>query len=281
VAGGAVPSFADVLVARAEDDHAAILFEDETISYRAFIAEAAARAALLREARREGPFHVGVLLENVPEYLYWIGGAALAGAAVVGINPTRRGGELAHDVRHTDCQLVVSDEAGAGTLAGLDLGIPPEAKLTVGTAAYDSRLREFKGAPVPSMLPAPDTRLLLLFTSGSTSAPKAVVCSSGRLAGAGRTTIKMFEVDRDSVLYESMPLFHGNALMANVTTGVTAGATIALRRRFSASGFLPDVRRFGATYFNYVGRALSYVLAVPETPEDHDNRLRLGFGTEA
>jgi fatty-acyl-CoA synthase len=78
-----------------------------------------------------------------------------------------------------------------------------------------------------------------------------------------------------------MPLFHGNALMANVTTAVTAGASIALRRRFSASGFLPDVRRYGATYFNYVGRALSYVLAVPETPEDRDNRLRLGFGTEA
>jgi fatty-acyl-CoA synthase len=83
------------------------------------------------------------------------------------------------------------------------------------------------------------------------------------------------------VLYESMPMFHGNALMANVTTAVTAGAAIALRRKFSASGFLPDVRRYGATYFNYVGRALSYILATPETPEDADNRLRLGFGTEA
>jgi fatty-acyl-CoA synthase len=282
VPGGDRPkSFADLLVARVEDDHAAILFEDEVISYRAFIAEAAARAALLCEARRDGPFHVGVLLENVPEYLYWIGAAALAGAAVVGINPTRRGAELAHDVRHTDCQLVVSDEAGAGMLAGLDLGIPSNAMLTVGTGAYEARLREYEGAPLPSTLPAPDARLLLLFTSGSTSAPKAVVCSSGRLAGAGLTTIKMFEVDRDSVLYESMPLFHGNALMANVTTAVTAGATIVLRRRFSASGFLPDVRRYGATYFNYVGRALSYVLAVPETADDHDNRLRLGFGTEA
>src|SRR5437660_7842857 len=109
-------SFADLLVASAEDDHAAILFEDETISDRAFIAEAAARAALLGGARREGPFHVGVLLENVPEYLYWIGGAALAGAGVVGINPTRPGAGLAHDGRHTDCQLGETAEAGAGRL---------------------------------------------------------------------------------------------------------------------------------------------------------------------
>jgi fatty-acyl-CoA synthase len=283
VAGGArsVPSFAEVLAARTGDDHTAILFEDEAISYRAFIAEAAGRAALLSEARREGPFHVGVLLENVPEYLYWIGGSAMAGAAVVGINPTRRGAELAHDVRHTDCQLVVTDDQGAGLLGGLDLGVPSESILTVGTSGYQARLRKYEGAPVPAELPPPETRLLLLFTSGSTSAPKAVVCSSGRLAGAGLATVPMFDIDRDSVLYESMPLFHGNALMANVTTAVTAGATIALRRRFSASGFLPDVRRFGATYFNYVGRALSYVLATPETPEDADNRLRLGFGTEA
>jgi fatty-acyl-CoA synthase len=283
VAGGArsVPSFAEVLAARAGDDHTAILFEDQAISYRAFIAEAVGRAALLSEARRGGPFHVGVLLENVPEYLYWTGGAAMAGAAVVGINPTRRGAELAHDVRHTDCQLVVTDEQGAGLLGGLDLGVPSESILTVGTSGYAARLRKYEGAPVPSELPPPETRLLLLFTSGSTSAPKAVVCSSGRLAGAGLATVPMFAIDRDSVLYESMPLFHGNALMANVTTAVTAGATIALRRRFSASGFLPDVRRFGATYFNYVGRALSYILATPETPEDADNRLRLGFGTEA
>ncbi|HYV60157.1 MAG TPA: AMP-binding protein [Acidimicrobiia bacterium] len=278
---GGPPSFADLLVARADDDHAAILFEDEVISYRELVAAAAARAALLTEARRDGPFHVGVLLENVPEYLYWIAGAALAGAAVVGINPTRRGAELAHDVRHTDCQLVVTDTAGAALLDGLDLGVAAESVLTVGAPAYDARLRAYTGATPPAQLPEPRTRLLLLFTSGSTSAPKAVVCSSGRLAGAGLTTIKMFEVDRDSVLYESMPLFHGNALMANVTTAVTAGATIALRRKFSASGFLPDVRRFGATYFNYVGRALSYILAVPETTEDADNSLRLGFGTEA
>jgi fatty-acyl-CoA synthase len=159
--------------------------------------------------------------------------------------------------------------------------MPADALLTVGAPEYDARLVEYAGAVVPEQLPPPDTRLLLLFTSGSTSAPKAVVCSSGRLAGAGLATVPMFEVDRDSVLYESMPLFHGNALMANLTTAVTAGATIALRRRFSASGFLPDVRRFGATYFNYVGRALSYILATPETAEDRDNRLRLGFGTEA
>ena len=54
----------------------------------------------------------------------------------------------------------------------------------------------------------------------------------------------------------------------------------ALRRRFSASGFLPDVRAFGATCANYVGKPLSYVLATPARPDDADNPLRIVYGNE-
>jgi fatty-acyl-CoA synthase len=41
------------------------------------------------------------------------------------------------------------------------------------------------------------------------------------------------------------------------------------------------VRRYGATYANYVGKPLTYVLATPERPDDADNPLRLVFGNEA
>jgi len=69
--------------------------------------------------------------------------------------------------------------------------------------------------------------------------------------------------------------------MTSVASAINLGATLVLRRRFSAGGFLPDVREHGCTFFNYVGRSLAYVLATPPTAEDSDNRLRLGFGTEA
>ena len=55
---------------------------------------------------------------------------------------------------------------------------------------------------------------------------------------------------------------------------------MVLRRKFSASQFLPDVRRYGATYANYVGKPLSYVLATPERPDDGDNPLRAVYGNE-
>ena len=67
------------------------------------------RAAFLRGTLQPGAPHVGVLLDNVPEYLFTLGGAALAGAVVVGLNPTRRGTELERDIQHTDCQVVITD----------------------------------------------------------------------------------------------------------------------------------------------------------------------------
>ena len=80
--------------------------------------------------------------------------------------------------------------------------------------------------------------------------------------------------------YLSMPLFHSNAIMAGWAPAVAAGASIALRRKFSASQFIPDVRRFGATYANYVGKPLSYILATPEQPDDADNPLKFLYGNE-
>lgn len=272
---------AELLRRREEDDHPALLFEEERITWREFVRASAVRAGLLAKLRGPGPFHVGVLLENVPEYLFWIGGAALAGAALVGINPTRRGEELASDVRHTDCQLVVSDGRQATQLRGLDVGVPEDRILLVDGPGYRRMLEPFEGEALAGAPVSEADTLLLLFTSGSTGAPKAVICSQGRLAAIAESAAERFGIGREDVLYQSMPLFHGNAIMSNWAPALAAGATVALRRKFSASGFGPDVRRTGATYFNYVGRALSYVLAQPPTPEDAENRLRLGFGTEA
>ena len=72
-----------------------------------------------------------------------------------------------------------------------------------------------------------------------------------------------------------MPIFHGNALMGALGPCLANGAAFAMRRRFSASGFLSDIRGFGATFFNYVGRSLAYVLAQPVRPEEADNRAAL------
>ena len=74
-----MPTIAELVRARAADEHPAILFEGRSWSYADYVTACAERAALLEELRRRGPFHVGVLLDNVPEFAMWLGAAAVRG----------------------------------------------------------------------------------------------------------------------------------------------------------------------------------------------------------
>nr|WSW45685.1 AMP-binding protein [Streptomyces sp. NBC_01001] len=257
--------------------HTAVLSRHRTAQ------EAAARAALLVDLLpADAEPHIGVLLDNTPEFPFWLGAAALAGAAVAGINPTRRGPELARDVLHTDCRILVTERAHLPLLRGLDL--PGVRILVTDTEEYADLLAPYAAAkPGEAVIgtPGPGSRFLLYFTSGSTGAPKAALCSQGRIAAAGDSLARQFSVTPDDVHYICMPLFHGNAVIADWLPALAGGASVALRPRLSASAFLDDVRAYGATYFTYVGRAVQYLLATEPRPDDRSHSLRLGFGTEA
>ncbi|MEV0594695.1 AMP-binding protein [Nonomuraea cavernae] len=274
-------TIADLLLDRAGDDHPGLRTRERTWTWDEVVRESAARARLARDLRADGPFHIGVLLDNVPEYVFWLGAAALGGATIIGINPTRRGSTLEREVRHTDPMLVVTDEAGLKLLDGLDLGVPRDRFLIVDGDDYAARLAAQPREPYREPDITPETQLLLLFTSGTTGASKAARCSQGRLARLGHANSGKYDVRRHDVTYCCMPLFHGNAVMGLWAPSLVAGATVTLAPKFSASRFLPDVRFYGATFFTYVGKAVAYVLATPETPGDAANALTHAFGTEA
>lgn len=283
-------AFADLVAARADDDKVALWFEGRSWTWREVVAESRARARLAREHgaaladRRAGDptpgpaRHVGVFCENTPEHLFWWLGLALGGDIYVGINPTRRGADLAHDIAFTDCGLLVVDEQRRELLDGVE-GLPP--LLEVGAGSEPSTPIVTVGAD--ESLPRIDSAstLSLVFTSGTTSAPKAVICSQGRMARIAHQQAERRGLTADDTFYVVMPMFHSNALMAGIAPAVATGGTIVLRRKFSASSFLPDVREHGVTFFNYVGKPLAYVLATPEQPNDADNPLRIAFGNEA
>ncbi len=290
-----LPTIDDLIRRRAGDPRLGLLAGDRSWTHDEVVRAQAQRAAVLAALRQPGPFHVALLLDNVPEYVFWLGAAALAGAVLVGGNPTHRGDDLARDLAHTDCQLLVTTSASARLVEGRDLGaaLPPDRVLLIDDpsgdlapgprTAYGDLLAPADGAPLPDQGATGVTESslgLLLFTSGTSGAPKACLCTQGRLERIGSTVAQMFELTEDDVCYLAMPLFHSNALMAGWAPALAAGATAALRDRFSASQFLPDVRRYGVTYFNYVGKPLSYILATPEAPDDADNPLRRAFGNE-
>lgn len=272
---------AGMLLDRVGDDRPGLRTREQDWTWDQVIGESAARGALALTLRRDGPFHIGVLLPNVPDFVFWLGGAALAGATIVGINPTRGAAELSAEIRHADCQLIVTDTAGAQRLRDLDHGVAPDRVLVIDDPDYPRLVDAHRGAPVTAPGVGPESLFLLLFTSGTTGTSKAVKCSQGRLAGLAYAASEKFGHVRDDVDYCCMPLFHGNAIMALWAPALANGATVCLTPVFSASRFLPDVRYFGATFFTYVGKALAYLMATPEQPDDADNPLQRGFGTEA
>jgi fatty-acyl-CoA synthase len=246
-----------------------------------FLAHQAGRAG---DADR--PLHAGVLMDNTPDYLFALAGAAYAGCTLVGLNPTRVGEHLQRDIDHTDIDLVVTEPGRLDGFAGVELGhrrvlVSHRFAEAVGGRQddLDAALGEV-GAEDPGLEHDPATRWVLVFTSGTSGAPKAVICSQRRILVTGARMSITMDLGPDDIGYIAMPLFHSNSLMVGWAPSIVVGASVGLARRFSVSSFLTDIRRYGSTWFNYTGKPLSYVLASPEQADDADNTLRVAFGNE-
>jgi fatty-acyl-CoA synthase len=264
----------DLLEPLAEIDDRGVYFEDTFVSWRDHLRQAAAISATLRSRLDSArPPHVGVLLENTPFFSAMLVAAGMSGIVPVGLNPVRRGEALARDIRKADCQLVLADTNSAVALGDIE-------HIAVDSDEWAAEVAAHSGAEVGLQQAVAGDLFMLIFTSGTSGDPKAVRCSHGKVAVAGVTMTQRFGLGRTDVCYVSMPLFHSNAVLVGWSVAAACQGSIALRRKFSASGFLPDIRRFGATYANYVGKPLSYVLATPEQPDDADNPLRAVYGNE-
>lgn len=272
---------AEILLGRAHDEGVAFCFGEQRWTYRELVEEAARRVAFFEALQdRDRPPHVGVFLDNVPDYLFWLAAAAVSGTVVVGINSTYRGEQLAHLIRHTECQVLVTTSSLHRLTEGVDTGVEPERVLLVDDETYRTEVAQ-RETEVPVRAVEEDDLFLLIFTSGSTGLPKAVRCTQGRFGRTGGHVASVAQLTENDAVYAPLPFFHSSSLFTGWASAVTAGVPLATRSRFSASGTLEDVRRYGATMLTYTGKVLNYVLATPEKPDDADNPLRLAIGNEA
>lgn len=284
------PTVTGLLVPLAEVDDRGIHADDGSYStWRQHIQDAAdLAAALTARIDPDKPAHVGVLLGNTPTFSTMLVAAGLSGLVPVGLNPTRRGAALRRDIEHADCQLILTDASqgrrpsGSGDPQPYGSGFTPEgmAVIDMTSPAWAQEVASYRGSPITFADSTSDDLYMLIFTSGTSGEPKAVRCTHYKVAFPGIMLAERFGLGPSDTCYLSMPLFHSNAVMAGWAPAVAAGASIALRRKFSASQFIPDVRRFNATYANYVGKPMSYILATPARPDDADNPLRIVYGNE-
>jgi len=263
---------------RISDQTVAVKYGELERSWAQYLTESAAcAAALIAAADPHRPMHIGTLLGNTPDMLIQMAAAGLGGYVLCGLNTTRRGDALAADIRRADCQIVVTDAEHRPLLDGLDL---------TGTQVFQTstpqwaELVDAAGALVPHRQVEMADPFMMIFTSGTSGNPKAVLVSHLMATVAGLALAQRFALTEQDTCYVSMPLFHSNAVVAGWAPAVCSGAAI-VPAKFSASNFLADVRRYGATYMNYVGKPLAYIIATAARDDDSDNPLRAAFGNEA
>ncbi|KDE98684.1 acyl-CoA synthetase [Mycolicibacterium aromaticivorans JS19b1 = JCM 16368] len=266
-----------LLRTRMDDDSVAVISPERTWTWREYLAGAAAEAsallALLDPAR---PRHVGALMTNSPAYVRSMAAAALGGYVLCGINTTRRGEGLRSDITRSDCQLLLVDDDHAPLIEGLDLsGVTV---LNVAGPRYTEAVATAKTL-VPHEVTGTDP-FMMIFTSGTSGNPKAVPFVHTMSVMCGLSLVAQMDITAEDVCYLAMPLFHSNGVAVGFSVAVTAGAAM-VPVKFSVSRLLPDLRRYGVTFMNYVGKPLALVLATPEQPDDADNPLRIMYGNEA
>lgn len=295
-----IESVADCIRRNAADpgvrDRPFLLFGEVQLSHGEY-ADACMRLGALLQDRRDGsrPFHLGILLDNLPEYLVAFGACALSGATAVGINNTQRGGSLVRDITHSDCQFLLTEpryEEILGSVRGA-IGIDHERAFVTREHAgddaargeglgvdFEAALRDVPGAALKEAEVDAGAPYILVFTSGTTGAPKGVCISQARMLSTGEKIADLMEVDAGARGYLAMPLFHANSQQCGFMPALLRGAAVGMIRRFSRSQWLDDIRRYGVTCFNYTGKPLSFLLTTRRRPDDADNPLRIAYGNE-
>ena len=289
-----------------------LLHGDRVWTYRRYRDESVRLAHfLLRRLGRcdaERPGHVAMLLENHPELLALLGACGYAGLTLFGVNTGLRGETLAGVLNQSQARVLVVDERllpEVERVRGSLKHVAPENILVLptqggdfGSAALHAAVASEVGPPeasldAPAVEVKPETNLMVIYTSGTTGLPKGINNNHLKLLIIGLTVSRNLELGTDAVGYACMPLFHSNAIFLGFMPGFTACGRLAMRERFSASSFVPDVLRHGVTYWNYVGEPVHYILGalereyaseeriLDEVARNPRNRLRYAVGNGA
>ena len=274
-------------------DRPAILFEGRTVTWAEFNALANRYANCLKARGVQRGHVVSLLMENRIEFLAAMTALNKLGAVTGLINTNLRGRPLAHCIGTTASKACIFGEELTDAVAGVKgelsleegsdyLFVPDSGTTAVpnwaSNLAVESDTANADNPPDSQDATLGDT-VAYLFTSGTTGLPKASVWSNRRFLGAAAMShhagLKCTERDR---LYLCLPLYHGTGLVIGAGAVIGSGASMFLRRKFSASNFLSEVREFNTNRLVYIGELCRYLTNTPAQADDHVNPLRAVIG---
>jgi acyl-CoA synthetase (AMP-forming)/AMP-acid ligase II len=276
----------------ADPNSLALAFGDERYTWRDLDRRANQYARLFQSRGIGQGDVVALLMDNRPDFIFIFYGLAKLRAVASLINTNLRGHTLTHAVNvcKPKAVLVGSEHAEAlrevvPTLHGLSgrLWFHSERDNDETPAELEgineALTQQSDARPVGLTQPNTSDTVCFIYTSGTTGLPKAAVITNRRwLAGAYLFGLSMMQATQRDIIYLPLPLYHSNACMIGLGSSLATGAGVALRRKFSASHFWSDVRKYDASIFIYIGELCRYLLNAPKTPDERNHRLRLATG---
>lgn len=274
--------------ARECPNNIAIIFEGRSVTW----AELDQRASKVAQALRERGVGFGdtisLMMDNRIEFIENMFGIMRAGAAVSLINTNLHGAQLVHCVSTTDARALILGSEHSDTVAevkgdcDLDEGkdflvvADSDAPATPNWAVdFSQEVNDAEPILVEHIPPLrQQDPALYIFTSGTTGLPKAAIqkqsrqtlfCELGKRVG--------WKLNQKDCVYICLPLYHATGLCIGFLGAMNVGATVVLKRRFSASQFLDDVREHKCNAFIYIGELCRYLLAQPVKADDGDNPI--------
>ena len=279
-------------------DGPALLQDDVTLSYSE-VNQWANRIAhhLIGQGIGKGDV-VAVFIENRPELLVTILAVAKVGAISALLNTSQTRDTLVHSVNLVaPVAIIVGEElvpayqairdrvaiqsARTWFVADQDTsrqpGIAPEGFINLMTVSLDDACDN----PANSQRIFFDDPCFYIYTSGTTGLPKAGVFKHGRwMRSSASFGMIALDMRPEDVVYCTLPLYHATGLCVCWGSAVSGASGFAIRRKFSASQFWSDVRKYQATTIGYVGELCRYLVDQPPSADDsrHDVKKMIGNG---
>ena len=222
---------------------------------------------------------VVIIAENSLAFLTVFWGVQKRRAVLVPINVELKGDLLAHQLRDSAPKVIVTDQDIEG-LAALGLSGVSVVRLSRrGEAGNDRAQTDFEqlcsDVDVDAVLaPAAHDICLILYTSGTSGPSKGVLIPQAHAYLFGLLQARALAVSEADRFFIALPMFHVNALLMSLGSCLVTGAQAHVVAKFSASGWLDQVRASGATVTNCLGIMAEFILRQPETAGDKDHKLR-------
>ncbi len=282
-----LPQILDARVAATPDDDF-LWLGGEQLTYAQALTRAENAAGALAALGVGAGDKVAVMLPNSLEFIDLWFATTLLGAVLVPVNTALRGDGLRYIVEHCDARVAVVDEPLREAFENaFPAGTGPAHTLVRGGQAdrrwdsLDALLAERHSA-APRADVQPGDLAAVLYTSGTTGLPKgAMTCHNAYVAAGLEYAQSYVRLRADDRLWTCLPLFHINAQSITIVPSLLSGLPAVMTAKFSASGFLDEMRRHGATVFNYIGAMLTILLKQPERDDDADNPVRIATGSSA